>query len=327
MHINFGQRPFVQRPAALTDANNLQTQNLPAATIPNGRDHFQAITDTGANILTAAQDAFDTGLWWIKDTANSNQHQLVDSINGATSCRQLNAGTTGAYVAPAGDSVAWCWDWNQADPQANGFNIVDFDVSGDPVTIDTGLDNPEWIVFYSSSANTFSGFRVLENGFLELRTNQRFLAGSSIQWQTGANAGEVILDGAIISGVGKLFAWQSVPGYSAFGSYQGNSDTNGPFIYTGFRPAFILTKRATADEDWSIVDTTRSIDNPAFQNLRPNQTNGEGGGIGSNDIDILSNGFKLRNNTDRFNSTGTYVYACFAENPFGASNTAPANAR
>ena len=94
-------------------------------------------------------------------------------------------------------------------------------------------------------------------------------------------------------------------------------------IYTGHSVAWVMTKRADGAEDWSIVDNARSISNPAYQNLRPNQANGEGAGIGSNDIDFLSNGFKLRNSTNRFNGSGsTYIYAAFASCPFQSPATA-----
>jgi hypothetical protein len=274
------------------------------------------------SILALAQNTFPDGLWWIKDRVNSNQHQLVDSIDGTTSCRQLNAGTTGAYVAPAGDSVAWCWNWNQADPQANGFNIVEFNASGD-TTIDTGLTNPEFLFYYSTiSTKTFAGLRLLGNGFFELNDSQQFVSGGTIQWQTGASAGEVIFDGSRIGGAGKLFAWQSVPGYSAFGSFQGNSNADGPFVYLGFKPQMLMIRTTGAGDSFFMLDSTRGRNNPIGVDVFLNAGSTDPEGTWSaRDIDFLSNGFKIRSNSGSING-GTVVYCAWAENPFQAPVTA-----
>jgi hypothetical protein len=323
-----GNIDIASPPATITSIA-IQGNSISSATI--GGIIINGNTLVDFSILSQAQQTFPNGLWWVKarkTDANTNQHQLVDSINGATSCRQLNAGTTGAYTAPAGNSVAWCWNWDQANPQTNGFNIVDFNATGDPVTLDTGLDNPEWIVYYSAtSSNTFSGFRALGNGFFELNSPQQFLAGNSIQWQTGANAGEVVLDGARIGGAGKLFAWQSIPGYSAFGDFQGNSDNDGSFIYLGFRPQMLMLRTTGAGDSFFMLDSTRSPNNPIGADglLNAGSTDPEGT-WSARDIDFLSNGFKLRSSSGSING-GTVVYCAFSENPFGSSNTSPANAR
>ena len=123
-----------------------------------------------------------------------------------------------------------------------------------------------------------------------------------------------------------FMAFHSVPGYSAFGSYVGNGDPSGPMIWTGFRPAFIMLKSFTNAFDWQIYDSTRSPDNPATLTLSPNLATGEV--TSGNDLDILSNGFKPRDNGSINNNSGsTYLYACFSENPFGGSNVSPVTAR
>ena len=118
------------------------------------------------------------------------------------------------------------------------------------------------------------------------------------------------------------------PGYSAFGSYPGNGSTDGPFVYTGFRPAFFLIKQFTeAGDNWFIWDTTRDINNPARTVLSPDLPNGETA-ADNNSIDILSNGFKIRTVRNAINNgSRSYVWAAFAENPFGGNNVSPANAR
>ena len=124
------------------------------------------------------------------------------------------------------------------------------------------------------------------------------------------------------------YCWHSVPGYSAFGSYTGNSNSNGPFVALSFRPAFLLLKRTNDfNEHWILVDSTRSVNNPCAQNLFPDRDVAENTDIGTAWVDFLSNGFKLRADIGPFNAGSNYIYAAFAENPLGGSNTSPANAR
>jgi hypothetical protein len=115
---------------------------------------------------------------------------------------------------------------------------------------------------------------------------------------------------------GVFYAFAPVAGYSAFGSYTGNGSADGPFVFTGFRPRWILFKRTDGTSVWELVDTARSTYNVVGNVLFPN-TNGAESSSGDfgNLCDILSNGFKLRS-TSTASNTGTTIYACFAENPF-----------
>ena len=114
-----------------------------------------------------------------------------------------------------------------------------------------------------------------------------------------------------------MYSWTPIDQYSSFGSYQGNGSTDGPFVYTGHHSQFLLVKQSSASgEDWWIVDTARETFNAQDQILLPNSSNSE---ITTSNpiIDILSNGFKLRNTNARFNASGaTYVFASFASHPF-----------
>jgi hypothetical protein len=116
-------------------------------------------------------------------------------------------------------------------------------------------------------------------------------------------------------------------GYSKFGSYVGNSSTNGIFVYTGFKPAFILLKETSnSGNGWFLLDSARdpsNTSNTAY--LRADESGTEGT---SKILDLLSNGFKLRNNDNAVNGTGrTYIYMAFAENPFVTSTGVPTTAR
>jgi len=117
-----------------------------------------------------------------------------------------------------------------------------------------------------------------------------------------------------------MYCFRSIPGYSAFGSYTGNGSADGPFIYTGFRPAFVMIKETTSTGNWQILDTTRSPYNVINNDsLWANLSSAESGA--SAYFDVLSNGFKIRDTDSDKNSNGqTYIYMAFAENPFGGSN-------
>ena len=249
---------------------------------------------------------------------------------------QCPGSTEAAYVAPAGSSVAWCW--NLLPDRSNGFDIVTYD--GDGNTSNREISHslgktPELMIVKNRAATSWQVYHVKtdetnpEDYVLWMDTN--YSRTAEVVWGNTKPAADKFTvryeGGPRTNGpLGSKFVaylWTSIPNYSSIGSYQGNGSDDGPMIYTGHSVAWVMTKRADGAEDWSIVDNARSISNPAYQNLRPNQANGEGAGIGSNDIDFLSNGFKLRNSTNRFNGSGsTYIYAAFASCPFQSPATA-----
>ena len=354
LSINAGQRPFTYTPP--NGFKTLQSANLPAASIANGRDHFQAITGPGAGILTAAQTAFSNGLWWIKDRANSNQHQLVNSINGAGNVSQCPSAVNAAYAAPAGDSVAWCWNASEAfsfdgsgginglipvagfRDQAAGFSLLNYTCNNlSSQNIAHGLTAPPELIIWKD-VNRPASFVVWHTDFaitemIQLNTTNGIFSGLNT---LNARPNEFLVflgNDQNSSANGETFcmyAWHSVPGYSAIGSYKGNGSDDGPFIYTGFRPAFVMVKGSTLSSGWMMY-TTETMPNPNNNYLVASASNAENTpGNGYNNIDILSNGFKVRDTLDytHTNQAGeTYIYFCFAENPFGGSNVAPANAR
>jgi hypothetical protein len=114
--------------------------------------------------------------------------------------------------------------------------------------------------------------------------------------------------------VAYLFA--TTTGFAEFGKYTANGSTDGPFVYTGFKPRFVLIKRTDTTANWNLWDTARVSYNPNNTIAYPNLTNADGVDATAN-MDILSNGFKLRNtDADRNGSGGTYIYAAFADVPF-----------
>lgn len=126
------------------------------------------------------------------------------------------------------------------------------------------------------------------------------------------------------------YIWHGVEGFSKFGSYTGNGSADGSFVHLGFKPALVVIRAAqtgvNGQEPWFAYDTARETSNPVNQPLEWNSQNAEG--ATSRDIDILSNGFKCRSAANQVNGSGTnYIYAAWAEHPFGGENVAPATAQ
>jgi hypothetical protein len=123
------------------------------------------------------------------------------------------------------------------------------------------------------------------------------------------------------------YCFSEVKGYSKFGSYTGNGSTDGTFIYTGFKPAFIMVKVTDITNSWFILDNKRLGYNPTELFLNPNSNSAESGSTGAY-VDFTSNGFKWRTTSNAFNgSSNNYIYAAFAENPFVSSTQIPTTAR
>jgi len=162
-----------------------------------------------------------------------------------------------------------------------------------------------WPVYHASTGNTV---------YLALDTNAA--VASAAFWNNTTPTSSVISLGSPFAGSYSLIAYcfAEVPGFSAFGSYTGNGSTDGPFVYTGFRPAFMLIKQTNSTEHWYILDAKRNTYNVVDLYLMANLSNAEATySFG----DIVSNGFKFRNTSAAINASGsTYIYMAFAENPF-----------
>jgi hypothetical protein len=124
------------------------------------------------------------------------------------------------------------------------------------------------------------------------------------------------------------YCFSDIKGFSKYGTYEGNGNSDGPFIYTGFKPAFVITKRAdTGGDNWHVLDSKRDVNNPAAQVLQPNNNAAEST-TGTSQIDFCANGFKIRGTGSTVNTSGlTYVFIAIAENPLVGTNNIPATAR
>ena len=121
------------------------------------------------------------------------------------------------------------------------------------------------------------------------------------------------------------YMWAEIEGFSKFDSYTGNGSLNGPFVYCGFKPAWIMYKQTGSGENWECFDSARDTRNPRVYGLKMNTTNAESddllGTTRRYGIDFLSNGFCIRSTATRVNASGKeYVFAAFAEAPFKYAN-------
>ena len=126
-----------------------------------------------------------------------------------------------------------------------------------------------------------------------------------------------------------FYCFHSVKGYSKIGSYTGNGNADGTFVYTGFKPAWIMLKRTDSSNNWNIFDSKRDVDNQVGNVLYANLTSAEEADAShSSANDFLSNGFKLKETGNAVNGSGaTYIYMAFAEHPFVSSEGVPVTAR
>ena len=252
--------------------------------------------------------------------------------------------------ANTGTFVAWCWDAGSTTDTNNtagsitptgvkanqtaGFSIVTWTGSTQSAaTVGHGLGKqPELIIAktYDGSGNWYVFEPSLDTGgtiskalYLNDTVSKQTVSGVWGSWTEMTSttfgiydtSGSYTNDGDMIA-----YCFTSVDQFSSFGSYTGNGLADGPFVYTGFRPAFVLTKASSGSGNWQIIDSARSDFNLADDKLWPSQNYEENsatlGGASADNIDILSNGFKLRTSNAGTNASSVaYIYAAFAENP------------
>ena len=124
------------------------------------------------------------------------------------------------------------------------------------------------------------------------------------------------------------YVWAPVQGFSKFGKYTGNGNVDGPFLYTGFRPAFFFMKRTDTTSNWTMFHNRTTPGNEIYVSQDVNVLNDEDADTGYNDVDFCANGVKIREDNNDLNASGApFIYVCFAESPFVNSEGVPCNAR
>ena len=247
--------------------------------------------------------------------------------------------------------VAWCWKANGAGSSdtsgditstvsANttaGFSIFTYTGDGtDGNTVAHGLSvAPKIAIFKSrSAANSWVMFGYPNHPSFAADGSVLELAGDAAM--TDSSSKEVSLASTLVTFVdagGDIntntatyvgYAFAEVQGFSKFGSYTGNGNADGPFVYTGFKPAWVFIKRTNGSQSWYLLDNKRNTYNPIDKYLSADNTTADQTLVL---VDFVSNGFKCRGTADGFNgSTDEYVYMAFAEAPFVNSEGVPCNA-
>jgi len=239
--------------------------------------------------------------------------------------------------------IAWNWKGNGSGStnttgsinstvsanQAAGFSIVKYSGTNNASeSVGHGLtqkpqaillkkitSSTDWVVYHESVCTD-------DRHFLYLNTNAALTTGGATRWDISAfNTNTFTVgDDQSVNASGEdyiAYCFHSVEGFSKFGSYTGNGSSDGPFVYTGFRPAFLITKKTNGTGNWRINDSSRDPFNVVDLGLNANETQTE---FSQNSADFLSNGFKIRDTGGANDSGDTYVYIAFAENPFKYAN-------
>jgi hypothetical protein len=281
---------------------------------------------------------------------------FISSFNSDGFTATSSGGSLAVLNASANNYVAWNWKANGAGVSntagditstvsastTSGFSIVSYTGSGtDSDTVGHGLGSApkmiilkrrdaldNWYVMHTSlstnnslnldTTNAQRSTSILTYGVLSTSpTSSTFsfvAGGGAVPTGNVNNSGSTYI----------AYCFADVKGFSKFGSYTGNGSADGPFVYTGFSPAFVMVKRTNTTSDWAIWDTARNTYNVVGDYLLPNTSGAEGN---VSYIDVLSNGFKIRSSSV-FNTTNdSIIYMAFAENPFVTSTSIPTTAR
>jgi hypothetical protein len=291
----------------------------------NARDHrlIDAVRGTTHSLISNTTDAEDT---------DTNKITSFDSDG-------FGVGISAAVNGSGETYVAWNWKANGAGVSntagtisstvsantTSGFSVVTWAGTNSSETIGHGLGvAPAMIIIKNRDVGTdnwvvyHSGLSAPTDEFLRLNLTNAKLTVSGYWVSGSASTTFGVGNYSAVNALGSdyvAYCFAPIAGYSAFGSYTGNGSTDGPFVYTGFRPKFLIVKRTDTTANWYLYDSVRTPENQTnFAYLNPNTSGVEDY---YQQYDFLSNGFKNRTDLVYFNASGgTYIYAAFAENPF-----------
>ena len=294
---------------------------------------------------------------WL-DQVRGNGKQLQSESTGAetTTSQYASIDSDGFTVNNSGDYggsdnlVSWHWKANGAGSSnsdgsttatvsANttaGFSIVSWTGTGSATTLGHGLGTTPQVILVKNRSEVY-GWQMYHPG---LGGNNKYIsinssdavATDTASWNNTAPTSSVFSVGASDANNKNTnniiaYCYAEKKGYSKFGSYIGNGNANGRFVYTGFKPAFVLIKNITdAGELWEMFDNKRIGYNPKNHRLYASTNDAED--TSAERLDLLSNGFKIRTTGSHVNESGdTMIYMAFAENPIIGSNNIPATAK
>ena len=275
--------------------------------------------------LTNGLTSFDSDGFSLGDSGSTN-----NASNTFASWNWLAGGTASSNTDGSITS-------NVSANTTSGFSIVSYTGTGSNATVGHGLsavpkmiivknrtDSASWFVYHGSLGTPVNEYLLLDS------TNA--VGSNSGTWNSNPTSSVFGLGSTFgaLNGSSKnyiAYCFAEKKGFSKFGSYTGNGSTDGTFVYTGFKPAWVMFRSTSSLREWCIIDTVRQPNNPnTLEYPAANSSNAES--TGGFDKDFLSNGFKLRSATNNFNNSGeTYIYMAFASNPFVTSTGVPTTAR
>jgi hypothetical protein len=278
---------------------------------------------TGNDSLTAfGSDGFSIGDW---NNINTNSGTLVSWNWKAGTSFSNDASSTSVGTIDSTGSVS-------AD---TGFSIISYTGTGSNATVAHGLNSAPDVVLVKGRSNnprfwTYWGTQFDANTtYIYLNTNDDEDTGGATVTNSAYPTSTVFSIGTstFVNGSSETYiayCFHEVDGYSKFGTYTGNDNASGPFVYTGFRPAFVMIKDKTVAGNWVMYDNKRDPYNFAYKAIFANTSGAEQTNTALGNIDFLSNGFKLRDNSNDSHagqvSGATPIYMAFAEQPFKYAN-------
>jgi hypothetical protein len=321
-------------------------------------DYFNTVLYTGnGSTQSITGVGFEPDLVWVKSRSAAVLHSLLDVVRGANKYLSSNNDDSEATPASNNRITSIDADGFSLGNSSNTNDSGDTYVAWNWKAGGTGVSNSDGTITSTVSANTDAGFSIVAyNGSSagtvghglsstpQLVIQKSRDASSGGYWWTGTTVIDGTLDyfqlndtnaktdsgyslptSSVFSNVPftggtnqVAYCFHSVEGFSKFGTYTGNGSDDGPFIYTGFRPAFVIMKRTDNTGFWIMHDSKRDPYNVADNYLFANDIDAESS---YDNLDFLSNGFKLRLATYNPNvSSGTYIYMAFAEMPFKYAN-------
>ena len=344
--------------------------------IDNPELYFQAKNYTGnasTNAITLdGSENMQPDMVWLKSRSFSQNHELYDSVRGATKrlypngtyAEDTNSTGVTAFnsdgftlgssnaINKSGDTFA-SWNWkagggsgsSNEDGSINttstsvsttaGFSISKFTGTNSNQTVGHGLGAaPTFIIIKNLGTTEHWGVGATAlnnwNNYIPL-SDADVSYNDATMWNDTAPTSTVFTVGTgnITNDQESMVAYCFAPkqGFSKFGSYTGNGNNDGTFVFCGFRPAWLMIKQSDATGTWIVVDNKRDGYNSIDKNLSPANSNAEDSG--TDRVDFLSNGFKIRvGSSSAWNGSGSnIIYMAFAEQPFVNSKGVPCNAR
>ena len=333
-------------------------------TIDNPADYFNTVLYTGNGSTNAVTGVGFSPNWvWIKERDSTSSHSVSDTIRGTT--KRLNPDLSAAEETLSGvmtsfDSdgftngadngvnesgktyVAWNWlagvDAGSSNTNGSinstvsanttsGFSIVSWTHDGGNSTIGHGLGAVPQVVITKERNNTGSWnsyFSAVGNAHRMVLQGSNAKISSSI-WNSTTPTSTVFSMNDSITSTMIAYCFAEKKGFSKFGSYVGNGSSNGTFVYTGFKVAWLMVKRYDSTGQWFMFDNKRDGFNSENHRLIADVTDTE---ADPGQMELLSNGFKWRFTSSNVNGNGAdYLYMAFAENPFVSSSGIAGTAR